>query len=99
MGVRFQRTVASKRDKRGEAAEFAAAISEYIEKTWGIPVTWGLEVGGMVGRVHWYVDYENMSQLESILAKTMVDEDYNKLVDSANDLFEGPTEDTLVYTM
>lgn len=99
MGIRFERVALVERGKNEEALAFAATISDHMRTTYGVPVTWGLEVGGTVGVVHWFVDYENMAHLEEVLGKTMTDEGYGKLLAGAVDFFTGPAKDTLVYTM
>ncbi len=99
MGVRLHRSIVVERGKRQEATEFAANVSAYIDENWGVPVTWGMEVGGTVGKVHWWSDYESMAHLEDILGKSLVDQGYLDLVDSVVDAFVGAAEDTLVYTM
>ena len=99
MGVRFDRSIVIARGKNKEAMEFAANISSYIEQLTGVSLVWGLEVGGTVGKVHWYADYEDMAALEAVLGQTMNDSGYQELLDSAVDAFVGAAEDTLVYTM
>ena len=99
MGVRFNRSAVVERDKRSEAGEFAAAVSDYIQEHFGVEVTWGLQVGGTVGKLHWFVDYTDMAHMEAVLAKTMTDPGYIKLIDEAADLFVGEATDTIVYTM
>lgn len=99
MGVRLNRSILIARGKAAEAQEFAAEVSDYLEKATGIPVIWGVEVGGTVGRLHWYADYESLGALEAAFGQTESDEGYNKLLASGNDLFDGHAEDTWVYTM
>lgn len=100
MGVRFQRTSIVAPGKGDEAREFAAAISAYVTETFGTELIWGVEIGKTFGKIYWYVDYPNMTELETAFQLTMTDEGYRKLVDDASDLFlAGQTEDTIVYTM
>lgn len=100
MGVRMNRTAIIDRGKADEAVAFAGEIAKYVQENWGVSVGWGMEVGGTFGKVHWFVDYENMAQYEESLGRTMTDEGYRKLLESAADLFVvGQSEDTLVYMM
>lgn len=100
MGVRFERAALVAPGKRDDAMQFAGAIASYVSETFGSELTWGVEVGGAFGRIHWYVDYQNMAELEADLGRTMSDEGYMKLVDDAEDIFlPGQTKDTIVYTM
>jgi len=99
MGVRLDRSIVIARGKNREATGFAASVSDYFENLTGIPLLWGLEVGGTVGKIHWFADYENMASLEASLGLTMTDEGYQRLLDTSVDYFSGAAEDTLVYTM
>ena len=100
MGVRLNRTAVVERGKADEAMQFAADVTSYIKENWGIPIMWGMEVGGTFGKVHWFADYTDMAQLEETLGRSMTDEGYRKLLDDSADLFiVGETTDTLVYTM
>lgn len=99
MGVRFTRTGLIERGRRDEALEFAATISAYFEETYGVGVTWGLEIGGTVGTLHWYSDYESLAHLEEVFGRTMTDTVYKKMLDEAVDLFSEAPEDTIVVTM
>jgi hypothetical protein len=100
MSVRLNRTAVVERGKANEAMQFAAEVSSYIEDNWGIPMTWGMEIGGTYGKVHWFADYVDMAQMEQNLGHTMTDEGYQQLMAKATDLFVvGKTTDTLIYTM
>ena len=99
MGVRLTRTGLIERGKRDEALEFAATISDYWQENFGVAVTWGVQIGGTLGTIHFHSDYENMAHVEQALGFAMTDEGYIKLIDEANDLFAAPPEDTLIYTM
>ena len=100
MGVRFERAASIAPGKREEALQFAGAIAGYMGETFGTELTWGIEIGGAFGRIHWYADYASMADLETDLGRTMSDEGYTKLVDDAEDIFlAGRTEDMIVYTM
>ena len=99
MAVRFTRTGVIERGKRDDALAFAATISNYVEETYGTPVSWGVGVGGTNGTLYWYVDYESLAHLEEIFGRSMTDTAYLKLLDEAVDLFRGAAEDTIVYIM
>ncbi len=99
MGVRFTPTAVIDAGKRDEALAFAAEVSSYVEEHFGTTVTWGLQLGGTLGKIHWYADYENLADYEKLLGQSMSDEGYLKLVKPVGDLFVAAPEDTLVYTM
>jgi len=64
-----------------------------------VTIVWGLEVGGTLGKIHWYADYENLAEFERVLGQSMTDEAYLKLIEPVGDLFVAAAEDTLVYMM
>jgi len=99
MGVRIDRSSVVARGKTDEASKFAGDISSYYGELTGVEVIWGYEVGGTMGKIHWYADYENLAAFEAALGLVMSDAGYGELAAKGNDLFVGPTEDTLVYTM
>ena len=99
MSVRVERVAVIERGKGDEAWEFAATISHYVEETFGVEIAWGTQIGGTVGTLHWYADYESLAQLEEVLGRVLSDAGYSKLISDAADLFTGPAEDTIVYMM
>jgi hypothetical protein len=100
MAIRFHRTSLIAEVKGQEAAAFAAEISKYLTETMGIPTTWGMQVGGTYGVVHWFAEYANMAEMEVGLGKTLTDPGYLALLAKAGDLFvEASTEDSIIYMM
>jgi hypothetical protein len=100
MAIRFHRTALVAGVQGQEAAAFAAEVSTYLTDTLGIPTAWGMQVGGTFETVHWFVDYENMTELEAGLVKTITDAGYIEILNKAKDLFiEGRTEDSIIYMM
>jgi hypothetical protein len=99
MGVRLDRSVVIERGKNDEASKYAIDICSYLGELTGVQVIWGLEVGGTVGKMHFYADYENLAALETAFGLTMSDAGYGDLLAKGNDLFVGSAEDTWVYTM
>lgn len=97
MGVRLNRSILIARGKNDEATEFAAEVCAAFEKATGVPLVWGLEIGGTVGVVHWFAEYENLAALEASFLVASADESYQKLLDTAVDFFDGPPQDTWVY--
>ncbi len=100
MAIRFHRTalVAGSRDQ--EASAFAAEICTYTTESLGLPTSWGLQVGGTLGTLHWFTDFADMTELEAGMAKTLTDTGYKELMAKAAHLFvEGRTEDSIIYMM
>lgn len=100
MTIRLDRTGLVAGHRNPEAATWAAEMSTYLTEKLGMPTTWGVEVGGPVGTIHWYVDFANMAELEAGLGKSMTDAGYIELIARAADLFiEGRTEDSIIAIM
>lgn len=100
MAIRFHRTALVAGVRGQEAAAFAAEISKYVTESMGMPTVWGMQVGGTFGRVHWFTDYENMTEFEAGLVKTLTDDGYISVLAKAKDLFiEGSSEDSIIYMM
>ena len=99
MAVRFTRTAVIAAGRRDEAMEFAATIGSYFTENFGVDVIWGMDVGGTLGTIRWYSDYESLSHLEETIGRVMTDEGYLKLTKDAGELFAAPPEDTISYLM
>ncbi len=85
--------------KRDEALAFAAEATDHYTETYGLNVTWGLEVGGDVGTIYWFADYDSLAAYEAVVQAAMVNAATNKMLDQAVGLFESPAQDKIVYTM
>ena len=100
MAIRFQRTSLVAGVKGQEAGAFAAEICKYVTESLGIPTTWGLQVGGTYGTMHWFSDYADMAAFEVGIAKTLTDPGYLAILAKAEGLFiEGTTKDSIIHMM
>lgn len=100
MTIRLDRTGLVAKHQNPQAAASAAEISAYLTEKLGMPTTWGVEVGGPVGTMHWYIDFADMAALEAGLAKSMTDPGYIEIIARAASLFiEGRTEDSIIFMM
>ena len=100
MAIRFHRTSLVAGVKGQEAAAFAAEISKYLTESMGIPTTWGMQVGGTFGTMHWFAEYPDMAAFEAGLIKTITDPGYIAILAKAETIFvEGTTEDSIIYMM
>jgi hypothetical protein len=95
---RFTRTAVALPGQGPASMEFAGRIASHITLNHGVEVSFGLEIGGQVGRVYWYSDHESLAAFEELNAGLMQDEAVSAMVsDAAGDLFiAGETYDTLV---
>ena len=100
MAIRFHRTAIVAGVKGQEAGAFAAEISKYVTETLGLPTTWGMQVGGIYGQVHWFTDYGTMAELDAGMVKTLTDPGYLAILAKAEGLFiDGRTEDSIIVMM
>ena len=84
--------------KAMEVNEFMAKSSEYVTENFGVPVTWGGQVGGDTGAVYWFADYDDLAHFQRGMEWSWTDEGFLELIMEAPDLFEGWGTDTLIYT-
>jgi hypothetical protein len=98
MGIRAIRTAVAARSGQ-EVAAFATNVCEYLG-TIGIPVTWGMEIGGTLGKVYWFQDLPDLATYDANNIKLFTDAGYNEMLAGAEGLFiPGSVEDRLVRTM
>ena len=50
--------------KGKEAQDVAARMMEFLGRTLGVDVAWGLTMGGDAGVLHMYVDFESLAKVE-----------------------------------
>lgn len=100
MKVRFMRKARITPGKRDAAIEFAAMISDHFGERFDSITSWGLEVGGEVGTIHWFADHESMGALESVIEGSTADPETNKLLAESADLFiPGSVQDKIIGLM
>ena len=98
MGVRFYRTGVAAPGKSSEAMAFAAEIAEYFTATFGVAVTWGVQIGGTYGTVYWFADYDDLAHFEAVNGQQIGDQQYMEKVARGEQLFvAGLGGDTLVW--
>lgn len=100
MAIRFHRTALVARGKGQEAAAFAAEICKYSTESLGFPTTWGMQVGGTYGTMHWFSDFADMAGFDAAVVKTLTDPGYLAIMAKSEELFvEASVEDTVIYMM
>lgn len=99
MGVRFMRKSRIARGKADEAIAFAADIATHWKDTYNTEVTWGFELGGDVGTLYWWADHESLAAYETEMMASMANEETNKLLNDAIDLFQASPQDKIIVTM
>lgn len=98
MSIRFHRTALVEPAKADEAVAFAAAVSAYATANFGQVTSWGLQVGGTYGTLHWFTDFADMTEFEVTSGRTLTDEGYRALMAKSADLFvTGSVQDTLIH--
>ena len=94
---RWQRTVLIAPGQSARAWQFAVGIAEYVNQTHtDITVEVFAEYMGKLGRIHWFVDYESLAQLESLQAQIAGDSTYNQMLADIEGVFVvGHSHDTM----
>lgn len=64
--IYFLRSATIASGKMVPAVSFARDIAEYIKKKTGKNVTLGMPIGGQSNRVGWFVEYDNLVELDKI---------------------------------
>ena len=85
--IYFLRSATIAQGKMVSAMSFAREMAELIKKKMGITVTVGMPVGGQASRIGWFVEYENLAQLDETQSKLLQDSDYLALVTKGADNF------------
>jgi hypothetical protein len=98
---RWQRTVLVKASETQRAVQFAVAVTEYVNQTYPeINVEVYMETMGDYGKIHWFVDYESLEQMQRIFDATAADTTYNQMiVEVAGAFVDGKTHDTVYSNM
>lgn len=94
---RWQRTVLIASGQTERAWQFAVGVTEYVNQTYpDITVEVYAEYLGQRGKIHWFVDYESLAQLESLQARIAGDSTYNQmLADIEGTFVVGRSHDTM----
>jgi hypothetical protein len=74
--IYFLRSATIAQGKMVSAMSFAREIAEFIKKKTGLTVTVGMPVGGQASRIGWFVEYENLAQLDETQTKLLQDAEY-----------------------
>ncbi len=93
----FIRTVEAKNAAMLPAAlQFAAEVTTYVNKTYALGVTYGVEMFSGA-TLHWHFETESLDKISAIHAKLMQDREYGAMLTKAKDLWvDGTYKDTVV---
>jgi hypothetical protein len=93
---RFIRTVTVKAAKNPAALQWAGEITAYLNKTYSMNATYGMELFG-AAKIHWYFDTDSLDKFTAMNAKMMQDREYLALVAKGEGVWiEGAMKDTIV---
>ena len=87
------------RGKSDKAIAFANDSAALWEETYGTKLTWGFEIGSNVGTLYWFADHANLADFETQMMASMNNDETNKLLSEAVDLFMGAPHDKIIVTM
>lgn len=96
MAIRFTRTRYIRAGKGAEAMALGARFSEYFSENQGVDMAWGVQTGGPMGAVFFYMDVEDWNQMTAVTNAIFADEQYLALETEADDVFLQGGNDTLV---
>lgn len=85
--IYFLRSATIAQGKMADAISFAREIAAFIKKKMGLTVSIGMPVGGQASRIGWFVEYENLAQLDEMQTKLLQDPEYLALVTKGADNF------------
>ena len=74
--IYFLRNATIAQGKMVPAMTFARDIAEYIKSKTGKNVTIGMPIGGQSNRIGWFVEYENLAELDKIQGGLLQDAEY-----------------------
>jgi hypothetical protein len=99
--IRFMRKARVAHGKGSEALQFAREAAYYNKNFKGAPqVKVFVEVAGDYTTIHWQSDYENLAAFEQVVAQTLTDEKYIKMLNDAGSYFvEGSVQDKLILEL
>ena len=93
--VRFIRETVIKPGKFEGAVAFAKDISSYFEAAIGKQLIVCIQSGGLIGKISWHTDFENLGEIEAANKKLLADPKYLEKIRGVGDLFvEATTQDT-----
>lgn len=94
---RMIRTATVKTASRSAAAmQFAGEITAYLNKTYSLNTTFGMEIFG-ASKIHWHLETDSLDKITAMNAKLMQDREYQALLQKGQDLWlEASLKDTLV---
>jgi hypothetical protein len=96
MAIRFTRTRNIRAGKGSEAIALGVRIRDYFVEKHGIEANFGVQVGGEMGTVHFFLDADDWNHFNEIGTAIWTDERYVALEAEADDLFLQGGNDTII---
>jgi hypothetical protein len=69
------------------AMSFARDVAEYLKTKTGKGVSLGMPIGGQANRIGWFVEYENLAELEKIQGDLLRDSEYMAIITKGSENF------------
>ena len=85
--IYFLRSATIASGKLGPAMSFARDVAEYIKTKTGKSVTIGMPIGGQVSRIGWFVEYENLAELDKFQTSLLQDPEYQAMTSKGGENF------------
>ncbi len=96
MAIRFTRTRNIRAGKGSEAIALGLRMRDYFLETHGVEASFGVQVGGPMGLVFWYMDFDDWDHFSEIGTAIWADERYVALEAEGDDVFLQGGQDTVV---
>ena len=96
MAIRFTRTRNIRAGKGSEAIALGVRVRDYLVENHGIEASFGVQVGGPMGTVHWHLDFDDWNHWSEIGTAIWADDRYVALEAEADDLFLQGGHDTII---
>lgn len=85
--IYFLRSATIASGKMIPAMSFARDIAEYIKTKTGKAVRVGMPIGGQSNRIGWFVEYENLAELDKIQSTLLQDSEYQAITSKGGENF------------
>lgn len=92
----FTRTRTIRTARLSDAMGFAGEMTEFVRQSTGLPVAcYSTVFGAPLGTLMWSTTVESQAQLGQVMMDLLSDEQYVRRVEEADELFTGPSNDSL----
>ena len=96
MLIRYMRTRSIRAGKGDEAMDVSRRWRDFFAEKYGVESAFGVQWGGPMGTVFFYIDYEDLNQLNEVGSTMWADDRYVALETETDDVFLQGGQETVV---